>query len=205
MSNITAKPKAAAEPTPPPAAPPKRSLLGKHGVFWIGLLVAAAVLIGFISLLFAPSGKSGSLGILAVGQTAPSFSAQTAADGKAITLAQFKGHPVVINFWGTFCIPCRSETPLLQRTYAAHSAAGLMILGIDQAEPADSVAQYGKDYGLTYPLIPDGNLTINKAYGVTALPVTYFIDAKGIIRSATNGVLSPGSLASGLQSIGIIS
>ncbi len=204
MSNTTTRAKAAT-PAPTPAAPAKRSLLGKHGIFWIALIGAAVVVVGFITLLFVPSGKAGSPGILTVGQKAPGFSAHTAADGKAVTLAQFRGHPVVINFWGTFCIPCRSETPLLQRTFAAHSAAGLVILGIDQAEPVDSVAKYGKDYGLTYPLIPDSDQAINKAYGVTALPVTYFVDAQGVIRSATNGVLTTDSLASGLQSIGISS
>jgi cytochrome c biogenesis protein CcmG, thiol:disulfide interchange protein DsbE len=205
MSNSIAKPKAAATPNPAPVAPAKRSILGKHGVFWIALIVGAVVVVGFIALLFAPSGKAGSPGVLSVGQTAPNFTAQVAADGKVISLAQYKGHPVVINFWGTFCAPCRSETPLLQRTYAAHSSAGLVILGIDQGEPADSVVQYGKDYGLTYPLIADGVLKVNKAYGVTALPVTYFVDAKGIIRTASNGVLTPDSLAKGLQSIGISS
>ena len=204
MSNITAKPKAATPPAPMSAAPPKSTLLGRHGVFWIGLIVVVAVVVGFIALLFAPSGKSGSPGILTIGQSAPNFAVPD-ANGKAISLAQFKGHPVILNFWGTFCTPCRSETPLLQRTYLAHHAAGLTILGIDQAEPTDSIVQYGKDYGLSYPLVPDGKLAINKMYGVTALPVSYFIDAQGIIRYAVNGVLSTDSLAKGLQSIGVSS
>ena len=200
MSSITSRSKATI-----PATSPKRSLIGKHGIFWIGLMAAGLAIVGFITLLFAPSGKAGSPGILMVGQAAPHFSALNAANSKPIALAQFKGHPVVINFWGTFCAPCRSETPLLQRAYTAHSAVGLVILGIDQAEPTDSVVQYGKDYGLTYPLIPDATLAINKAYGVTALPVTYFVDAQGIIRFAMNGVLTPDTLARGLQAIGISS
>jgi cytochrome c biogenesis protein CcmG/thiol:disulfide interchange protein DsbE len=110
---------------------------------------------------------------------------------------------VIINFWGTFCAPCRSETPLLQRTYRAYQDQGLVVLGVDQAEPVDSVVQYGKDYALQYPLIPDTKLAINKLYGVTALPVSYFVDATGVIRYTVNGVLSQSTLATGLHTIGI--
>lgn len=188
----------------PEAPQPKRQLLGRHGIFWIALLGGAAIVVVFIWLLFQPSGQSGSPGILSVKQAAPNFSAQTSS-GKPITLAQFKGHPVIINFWATFCAPCRSETPLLQRTYLAHQSQGLVVLGIDQAEEVDAVVQYGQAYALTYPLIPDSGQKINHLYGVTALPVSYFVDAQGIIRYAVNGVLDANSLAAGLHAIGITS
>ncbi len=179
-----------------------RRILGRHGTFWITLIVVGVVVVGFIWLLFQPSGQAGSPGILNVGQTAPNFAAQNAA-GQPVTLAQYRGHPVIINFWGTFCAPCRSETPLLQRTYSAYQGQGLVVLGVDQAEPVDSVVQYGKDYALQYPLIPDTKLAINKLYGVTALPVSYFVDAHGVIRYAVNGVLSQSTLATGLHTIGL--
>ncbi len=178
------------------------AVLGRRGVFWITLFVVAAVVSGFVWLLFQPSGQTGSPGILKVGQSAPNFTALTVS-GQQVSLAQFKGHPVIINFWGTFCAPCRSETPLLQRTYQAHQGQGLVVLGVDQAEPTDAVAQYGKDYGLTYPLIPDVGQKINHQYGVTALPVSYFVDAQGIIRYVVNGVLDKNFLATGLHTIGI--
>jgi len=179
-----------------------RRILGRHGVFWITLFVVGAVVVGFIWLLFQPSGQAGSPGILSIGQAAPNFAARTAA-GQPVSLAQYRGHAVIINFWGTFCAPCRSETPLLQRTYSAYQGQGLVVLGVDQAEPVDSIVQYGKDYGLQYPLIPDTKLTINKLYGVTALPVSYFVDANGVIRYSVNGVLSQSTLATGLHTIGI--
>ena len=195
MSNISAK----ANLTVPPRT---KTLLGVHGLFWIGGGTVAVVVIAFIWLLFQPSGKAGSVGILSVGQAAPNFSVQDAS-GHTVSLAQLRGHPVILNFWATVCLPCRSETPLLQRTFITHQAQGLTVLGIDQAEPTDSVVQYGKDYALTYPLVPDVKLAINRQYGVTGLPVSYFIDAQGIIRYALNGVLSQTSLATGLHAIGI--
>ena len=196
MSNISAK----ANPTVPQSV---QAVLGRHGMFWIGGGVAAVVVIAFIWLLFQPSGKAASVGILSVGQTAPNFSVQDAS-GHTVSLAQLRGHAVILNFWATVCLPCRSETPLLQRTFTAHHAQGLTVLGIDQAEPTDSVVQYGKDYALTYPLVPDVKLAINHQYGVTGLPVSYFIDAQGVIRYAVNGVLSQNSLATGLHAIGIV-
>jgi cytochrome c biogenesis protein CcmG/thiol:disulfide interchange protein DsbE len=179
-----------------------RRLLGRHGIFWLALLGGAAIVVVFVWLLFQPSGQSGSPGILSVKQAAPNFTAQN-SNGQPISLAQFKGHPVIINFWATFCAPCRSETPLLQRTYLAHQNQGLVVLGIDQAEEVDAIVQYGHAYALTYPLIPDSGQTINHLYGVTELPVSYFVDAQGIIRYAVNGVLDANSLATGLHAIGI--
>lgn len=179
-----------------------QTILGRHGLFWLGAGTATIVVVAFVWLLFQPSGKPGSVGILSVGQTAPNFSMPDTV-GHPISLAQLRGHPVILNFWATVCLPCRSETPLLQRTYLAHQAQGLTVLGIDQAEPVDSVVQYGKDYALTYPLVPDVKLAINHQDGVTGLPVSYFIDAQGVIRYAVNGVLTANSLATGLHTIGI--
>lgn len=194
--------------TPPPVAPAASFLqriqarLGRHGAFWITGALIAIVLTLFVWLLFQPSGVKGSPGVLRVGQTAPNFSLMDSA-GHRVTLAQYHGHAVLVNFWGTFCQPCQSETPLLQRTYLANKSQGLTILGVDQADPADSVAQFGKDYGLTYPLLPDVKQDVNHQYGVTALPVSYFIDGNGVIRYAVNGILQPDTLAAGLQAIGI--
>jgi cytochrome c biogenesis protein CcmG/thiol:disulfide interchange protein DsbE len=179
-----------------------RERLGPHGVFWISGGVVAILVTGFIWLLFQPSNQAGSPNALAIGHAAPNFSLRDTA-GHGVRLAQYQGHPVIVNFWGTFCSPCQSETPLLQRTYTAHTAQGLVILGIDQGEDAGAVTQFGKNYGLTYPLLTDIDLAANHQYGVTALPVTYFVDAHGVIRYTSNGPLTTATMAAGLQSIGL--
>lgn len=206
MTQLRTPPVGNSAPSPNGAAPTQPSgiqaFLGRHGLFWISGAVIAILVVGFLWFLFQPSGKNGSPGILSVGQAAPNFTL-TDLNGKAVSLAQFKGHPVLINFWSTTCLPCRTETPLLEQTYNARQQDGLVILGVAQADPTDSVAKFGKDYALTYTLLPDTTQKVTKQYGVTGLPVSYFVDTTGVIRTAHNGFLMPVDLTNGLSSIGI--
>ncbi len=176
--------------------------VGRRGMYWIGASVITLVIILFVWFLFQPSGATGSPGVLAVGQQAPNFTLTSTA-GKQVSLSQFQGHPVVVNFWATTCAPCQSETPLLQRTLDQHQSQGLVVLGVDQGEEMSAVTQFGKSYELTYPLLADTHLGVNHQYGVTGLPVSYFIDGKGTIRAIVNGVLQTNTLQNGLAAIGI--
>jgi len=92
---------------------------------------------------------------------------------------------------------------LLQRTLEQHQAQGLVVLGVDQGEEISAITQFGKSYELAYPLLADTHLAVNHKYGVTGLPVSYFIDGKGAIRTIVNGVLQTNTLQDGLASIGI--
>ena len=187
----------AAEATPVPRL---KRVLGKHGWFWIiGSSVTIAVVL-FVWLLFQPSGQAAS-SLLPIGSKAPNFTL-TDTTGHAVHLTQYHGHPVLINFWATFCVPCRTETPLLQRTLLAHHAQGLVILGVDQGEPQDAITRFGQEFGLTYPLLADFQLAVNRQYGVTSLPASYFVDAQGVIRYTINGILLTTTLATGLRVIG---
>ena len=179
-----------------------QQVLGRHGRFWIIGGVIALTFVIFVWFLFQPSGKVGTPGTLAIGQVAPNFTLND-ANGHPMSLAQFKGHPLMLNFWATTCGPCASETPLLQRTVMAHQPQGLVILGIDQGEEDAAIAKFGQDYNLSYPLLADNKLKVNNQYGVTGLPVTYFIDQTGTIRSISGGVLFNNTLAAGLKAIGI--
>ncbi len=121
-----------------------------------------------------------------------------------IDLHALRGHPVLLNFWSESCPPCRVEMPFLERTftkYAAHSA--FVLLGIDQADPKEDIAPFGKAYKITYPLLFDPGDKVNVVYGVTALPTTYFIDSTGIVRAVFVTQLSPKTMREGLASVGI--
>jgi cytochrome c biogenesis protein CcmG/thiol:disulfide interchange protein DsbE len=163
------------------------------------LLVGAG---GFIWLLFQPTKDSGPFGGIGVGQAAPNFTLTDSA-GHPVTLSSFRGHPVIINFWASYCSPCRGETPLLQQLYNEHQAQGLVILGINEGEPASTMLQYMQDYQITYPVLADRTLQFNdnNSYDPVALPRTFFIDKEGIVRAIFNGQLSPQGLQADYQRI----
>jgi cytochrome c biogenesis protein CcmG/thiol:disulfide interchange protein DsbE len=182
----------------------KRGWLPMSGraLFFGGLAVVIMLIGVFTWLLFQPSSDTAPVGGVGIGQPAPDFTL-TDATGKAVTLSSFRGHPVIINFWATYCAPCRSETPLLQQFYQNHQGDGLVILGVNEGEPVSNMTQYIEEYNVTYVVLSDRTLQFNDnaSYNPTLLPRTYFIDAKGIVRAVSNGVLSPQSLQTDYQKI----
>ena len=153
----------------------------------LALLVAVATTAGILVLV--RSGAGGTDDRAAVGQPAPAI-VGTTLDGAAFDLASLRGKPVVINFWGPGCIPCRDEFPLLESKEAEHVADGLTVLGVltdDPVEPArDFVGQYGGDWAT----VVDPDKAIKTAYRVVARPQTYFVDPSGVIRSIQIGELT---------------
>jgi len=158
---------------------------------------------GFIWLLFQPAKNSGPFGGVGIGQAAPNFTLNDTT-GHAVALSSLRGHPVIINFWASYCAPCRGETPLLQQLYADHQGQGLVILGINEGEPASTMMQYMQDYKITYPVLADRALEFNNSasYDPVALPRTFFVDIHGVVRAIFNGQLSPQGLQSDYQLIG---
>lgn len=126
-----------------------------------------------------------------VGALAPDFTLQTVA-GERMTLSDFTaggGTPVVLNFWATWCPPCRVEMPHFEAAHGLY-AGEVAILGINQAESADAIDAYARQHGLSYPLLVDGDMTVNHLYGILNLPTTIFIDRNGVVREVLIGTLS---------------
>ena len=113
----------------------------------------------------------------------------TTLDGAPFDLAALRGHPVIVNFWGPSCVPCRDEFPLLERKLAEHAASGLDIVGVLTDDPPEPARAFVAQYGATWPTVLDPNSTIKAAYRVVARPQTYFIDRSGILRSIQVGEL----------------
>jgi peroxiredoxin len=173
----------------------------------ITLIVFAVVAVlagtfGWLTLL--PSATPSSLSGVPVGAAAPEFVLPIYGGGGkgVIDLHTLRGHPVLINFWSESCLPCRAEMPFLERTYVqAHGAFAL--LGVDQADPKDDIAPFGREFQITYPLLFDSGDRVNLTYGVTAIPTTYFLDSNGIVRSVFVTQLSSRTMQRGLASVGI--
>ncbi|MBI5038171.1 MAG: TlpA family protein disulfide reductase [Nitrospirae bacterium] len=100
---------------------------------------------------------------------------------------EIKGKVIVLNFWATWCPPCRKEMPLLESTYKRYKEKGLVILGIDYNEDRERVLKFTQEMGVTFPIILDKELKLTRKYGVLSLPATFFIDKKGIVRDQHKG------------------
>ncbi len=94
---------------------------------------------------------------------------------------------MIVNFWASWCVPCREEMPLLRDELAKHSADGLAIVGVIFKDQADAARGFAQSFGATWPSALDPDAAIAKAYRVVAPPQSYFIDRKGILRSIQIG------------------
>ena len=108
----------------------------------------------------------------------PEFSGIT-ADGQRVSLAGLSGRVILLNFWATWCLECRSEMPTFERLHQEFSAQGLAVVGINAREGTVTIREYAKELGLTFPLILDPSGKINSAYGVIGLPTTFLIGRDG--------------------------
>ena len=147
----------------------------------LALLIAGLTTAGIL-LLARPGG--GDPGF--VGQVAPAI-VGTTLDGAPFDLADLKGKPAVVNFWGPSCVPCRDEFPLLEAKLAQHAADGLAIVGVLTDDPVEPARDFVAEYDGGWPTVIDPDKKIKAAYRVAARPQTYFIDRSGIIRSIQVG------------------
>jgi cytochrome c biogenesis protein CcmG/thiol:disulfide interchange protein DsbE len=152
-------------------------------------LLIAAMTTGSVLLLVRAASPSEPDTHAAVGSPAPAI-AGTTLDGAAFDLRALAGKPVIVNFWGPSCVPCRDEFPLLEAKLALHAADGFTIVGILTDDPVDPAREFVAAYGGTWSTVIDPDKSIKAAYRVAARPQTYFIDRSGVIRSIQAGYLT---------------
>ena len=107
-------------------------------------------------------------------------------DGKA-SLADYRGRVVVLNFWASWCDPCRDESPLLQRWHERLARQGATVLGVDVQDISDDARAFVAEYGLTYPMLRDGPGDIRDDFGILGLPETFVVDRRGRIAAVARG------------------
>ena len=134
------------------------------------------------------------------GFPAPDFAIHL-PDGSTTSLSAYRGRPVIVNMWASWCEPCRLEMPDLARAYAAHKDDDLVILEVNIAEPHEKVAAFVQEFGMTMPVVIDPRQEVQDAYKTQSLPSSFFIDRDGVIRVRWIGLLTPDLLEQHLRSI----
>lgn len=132
--------------------------------------------------------SDGSASVGRVGEPAPAFTART-LDGSTASLEEFRGRVVVVNFWATWCGPCRVEMPEFER-YQAQMGGQVAILGVNLQEPPSLIEPFVRQYGLTFPILLDESGTIASLYRVTGLPMSVILDRSGIVRERVIGAMT---------------
>lgn len=137
-------------------------------------------------------------GTPALNGAAPDFALRT-TDGRVIRLSDFRGKTVVLNFWATWCPPCREEIPDFERAYQAREPRGdFVVLGVDYREPPGQVSGFIETFRVGYPVVIDADGSVTERYGLPGLPGTFFIDSRGIIRKEALGPVTGDLLPAGI-------
>lgn len=113
-------------------------------------------------------------------KAAPNFTLSS-TDGQQISLQQYRGKVVFLNFWATWCIPCREEMPALERLHQKYQSQDLAVLSIDLKESADQVKAFFQKYGLSFPALLDQDGSVFRDYLVAGMPTTYLIGRDGTL------------------------
>lgn len=148
-----------------------------------GVLLASALLVTSGSLVWGMGSR-----VPAVGTTAEDFRLPDLA-GKQQSLSQYRGKVVLVNFWATWCKPCTTEMPAMQTTYDNLRDKGFVVLAINELEDEAKVREHIQQYGHTFPVLLDRDNKVANQFGVFGLPVSVFIDEKGVVREYIKGGL----------------
>ncbi|TDF99306.1 thiol-disulfide oxidoreductase ResA [Paenibacillus piri] len=165
---------------------------------WVQLVIFSAVMIiGALTLinnLYAKDKKP------VEGSKAPDF-ALAGLDGKKHQLSDFKGKTVVVNFWGTFCPPCKNEMPAIQHQYDKRNVQQVEFLGLNLGESKITVQNFVEQYKISFPILLDDNEEIRKRYGVMQYPTTFFIGPDGKIAKIRIGEMDEAFIEQTIASI----
>jgi cytochrome c biogenesis protein CcmG, thiol:disulfide interchange protein DsbE len=114
-----------------------------------------------------------------IGGPAPGFTLRRIGAPGTLDLAALRGKPVVLNFWASWCVPCKAEAKMLEQTWRQYRKEGVVFLGIDYHDVTSDARTFLSHHGVTYPIVQDGSGAVADRYGVSAVPETYFVDRRG--------------------------
>jgi DsbE subfamily thiol:disulfide oxidoreductase len=152
----------------------------------------------------AAKNATGRKPVAEIGRAAPDFLLET-PQGRTLRLSDLQGQPVLLNFWATWCPPCREEMPELVAAYERYQAQGLVIVGVNLQEADEKVLEFAREFGVAFPLVIDRTSQVGEVWRlggpVKGIPTSYFIDASGVIRSRYFGPMPEEAIEEGLALI----
>lgn len=163
-----------------------------------GRVAAFSLLIALLAL-FAWGMVTNQAGPVSEG-SAPDFTLTTFT-GEEITLSSLRGQVVVINFWASWCPPCREEADYLEATWREYQDRGVIFLGVDYVDTEKAALAYLEEFDITYPNGPDLRTAISKAYRIRGVPETFFIAKDGTLRGVKIGPVIPPELEQKIEEL----
>jgi thiol-disulfide isomerase/thioredoxin len=165
--------------------------------WWAGMVLLLALGTAWITLSKVPAGVAAehdsSSSLPEKGFVAPDFTLEM-LDGPETTLSDLRGQVVLINFWATWCPPCRAEMPAIQEVYNRYRDQGFVVLAVDLGESDARVRGFVEEMELTFSILMDRNEDVSQLYRVRSIPTTYFVDREGVIQDIVIGGPMPRAL-----------
>ena len=125
---------------------------------------------------------------------------RTALSDGQLESSELRGVPYVLNFWASWCDPCRTEAPVLEQGWSRFGPQGVVFVGLNMQDLSDDAKAFVSEYGIGFPTIKDPSSAVADDFGAVGIPETYFVDKRGRVTAHTIGVLAPPGLAAGVRS-----
>jgi cytochrome c biogenesis protein CcmG, thiol:disulfide interchange protein DsbE len=179
----------------------RTTLIILGGGLLIGLLMGAFVFIGMPKATAATEPlTTSSTPAPMTGAPAPEFTLANIS-GAQVSLKDLKGQPVLINYWATWCVPCKDEMPAIEAAYQEHKDKGFTVLAVDADEGLNEVTSFVSTLGVNFEILMDPGSSVNELYRVRAYPTSFFVGRDGTIQAMQIGVMSEAQLVEHLAKI----